>query len=99
MRASSRSIMASECAVFRARQDGSASGVDHARTDGDAGRLVDQDERARGAGLRVGVAQQRHGGARLDTSDLVEAELLGVLVAMKGVHVESVLDVLDQRAA
>src|SRR5688572_6329549 len=59
----------------------SAGSVDHARADGDPGCLVDQDERARGAVLRVRVAQQRHGGAQLDAADLVERELAGLLVA------------------
>src|SRR5690242_1282549 len=75
----------------------SAPAVDHAGTDRDAGGLVDEDEGARGAVLRVRVAQQRHGGAQLDAADLVEAELLGVLVAVQRVDVEPVLDVLDQR--
>src|SRR4051794_26639238 len=85
--------------LLNQRLSESGAGVDHPGADGDAGRLVDQDERARGAVLGVRVAQQRHGGAQLDAADLVEAELLGVLVAVQGVHVEAVLDVLDQRAA
>src|SRR6266545_7582012 len=104
-----RGILLSESPPWKCRKPGpqqaraswsalvSAGGVDHAGTDGDAGRLVDQDERTRGAVLRVGVAQQRDGRAQLHTADLVEPELLGVLVAVQGVDVEAVLDVLDQR--
>src|SRR5262249_29101575 len=65
----------------------SAAGVDHPGTDRHPGRLVDQDEGAGGAVLRVGVAQQRHRGAQLDAADLVEPKLLGVLVAVQGVDV------------
>src|SRR4051794_15354419 len=72
--------------------------VDHPRSDGDAGGLVDQDERPGGPVLAVGIAEQWHGGAKLHTADLVEPELVRVLVPVQRVDVEPVLDVLDQRA-
>src|SRR5690606_15923038 len=70
--------------------------VDHAGADGDPGCFVDEDEGAGRAVLGVGVGQEGHGGAHLDTADFVDAEFAGVLVAVQGVDVEAVLDVLDQ---
>jgi hypothetical protein len=50
--------------------------------------------------LRVGVTQLSGTVVRqLDAADLVEAQLLGLLVAVQRVDVEAVLDVLDQRPA
>src|SRR3954452_2411418 len=75
-----------------------AGAVDHPGADGDAGGFIDEDEGAGGAVLGVGVAEQGDGGAQLDTTDLVEPELLGLLVPMEAVDVEPVLEVLDQGA-
>src|SRR5699024_11885466 len=82
---------------YPACRDGSS--VDHARADGDAGRLVDQNERTGRAVLFVRVAQQRLCGTQLDPADLVEAELAGLQIAVQRIDVEPVLDVLDDRAA
>ncbi len=43
------------------------------------------------------VVEERLGGAQRDAPDLVEGERHGVLVAVQGVDVEVVLEVLDQR--
>src|SRR6478609_3832740 len=77
--AQSGDTLSNRCRTVRSRTEsrhrvGSTSGVDHPGTDGDPGGLVDEDERPRGAVLRVGVAQQGHRGAERDAADLVQAE-------------------------
>ena len=72
-------------------ESGSVAIDDDARADGAIVALVDQDEAAGGAVAAVFVAEQRLRRPQLDPADLVEAELVGGLVAVQRVDVEPVV--------
>src|SRR4051812_3830492 len=71
---------------------------EHPGADGGVGRLVGEDEPAGDAVAGVVVGEQRLGGAQPDPADVVEAELAGAGIAVQGVDVEPVLQLLDHGA-
>ena len=70
----------------------------HAGADGVVGVLVDQDERAGRAVLRVRVGDDRRRGAQRQPRDVVERELVRRRAVAQRRHVEQRVDRLDRRA-
>ena len=69
---------------------------DHPGADGVVRVLVDEDERARGAVLAVGVGDDRRARAQGDPRDVVELELVGRGLLPQRGHVEQDVDRLDR---
>ncbi len=70
--------------------------ADHARARGGVGEAVDQDERAGGAILLIGIKCHGHGGRQIAQPDLVQGKRLGGNV-FQGVDVDLVLESGDAR--